>query len=212
MTLNEPYHHSPAMSGKPFCSPTRVAIDPRNGDILVADGYGNAKVHRFSPDGKHLLNSWGQAGTELGSFNIVHDIDIDPDGYIYIGDRENRRIQVFNPEGGLEARWGDLSRTAAVHVSDGLIYVGEYYAGGEEAYKIAGQLGPRISILDGKGEVVVRLGNEAFGDKPGRFYAPHAVATDSVGNIYVAEVSFAEFGRLLDPPKELRSMQKLIKN
>ena len=212
MTLNEPYHHSPAMSGKPFCSPTRVAIDPRNGDILVADGYGNAKVHRFSPDGKHLLNSWGQAGTELGSFNIVHDIDIDPDGYIYIGDRENRRIQVFNPEGQLEARWGDLSRTAAVHVSDGLIYVGEYYAGGEEAYKVAGQLGPRISILDGKGEVVVRLGNEAFGDQPGRFYAPHAVATDSVGNIYVAEVSFAEFGRLLDPPKELRSMQKLIKN
>ena len=52
MTLNERNQHTPAMSGQPFCSPTRVAIDPRNGDILVADGYGNARVHRFSPDGK----------------------------------------------------------------------------------------------------------------------------------------------------------------
>ena len=130
---------------------------------------------------------------------------------MYIGDRENRRIQVFNPAGELEARWGDLSRTAAVHVSKGLVYVGEYYAGGAEAYKVAGQLGPRVSILDVKGNVLARLGQEAFGDEPGRFYAPHAVATDSNGDIYVAEVSHAEFGRNIDPPRELRSMQKLIK-
>ena len=211
MTLNEKKQHAPAMSGEPFCSPTRVAIDPRNGDILVADGYGNARVHRFSPDGKQLLNSWGEAGTEPGNFNIVHDIDIDDDGYIYIGDRENRRVQVFNPAGKLEARWGDLSRTAAVHVSKGLVYVGEYYAGGSEAYKVAGRLGPRVSILDTKGNILARLSEEAFGDEPGRFYAPHAIATDSNDDIYVAEVSYAEFGMHPNSDKELRSMQKLIK-
>ena len=211
MTLNERHRHAPAMSGEPFCSPTRVAVDPRNGEILVADGYGNARVHRLSPDGKKVLKSWGRSGTELGQFNIVHDIAVDEDGYIYIGDRENRRIQVFHPEGKLEARWSDFSRTAAVCVSEGLVYVGEYYAGGTEAYKVAGRLGPRVSILDVRGRLLARLGEDPYGDEPGRFYAPHGVATDSKGNIYVAEVSHAEFGRTLNPPRELRSMQKLVK-
>lgn len=211
MTLNERKRHAPPMSGEPFCSPTRVAVDPRNGEVLVADGYGNARVHRFSPDGKRVLRSWGRPGTEPGQFNIVHDIAVDEDGYIYIGDRENRRIQVFNPDGKLEARWPDFSRTAAVCVSQGMVYVGEYYAGGTEAYKVSGGLGPRISILDGSGRLLARLGEHPFGDEPGRFYAPHGVATDSRGDIYVAEVSHAEFGRYLDPPRELRSMQKLVK-
>ena len=210
-TLNERHRHAPAMGGEPFCSPTRVAVDPRNGDILVADGYGNARVHRFSPDGGTLLASWGEAGTGPGQFNIVHDIAVDDDGYIYIGDRENRRVQVFAPDGALEARWGDLSRAAAVHLAGGLLFVGEYYAGGAEAYKVAGNLGPRVSVLDKKGAVLARLGEEAFGDEPGRFWAPHGIASDSRGDLYVAEVSHAEYGRHLDPPRELRSLQKLVK-
>ena len=214
MTLAERDRPAPVMSGKPFNGPTRVAIDPRNGDILVADGYGNTRVHRFSPDGRRLLASWGESGTEPGQFNLVHDIAIDRDGWIYIGDRENRRIQVFDPDGKFEARWADFSRTAAVHVSksaEQLVYVGEYFAGGGEAYSTAMRLGPRISVLDTRGNLFARLGDHPFGDEPGRFYAPHAVATDSRGDIYVAEVSYAEFGRLMDPPKELRSMQKLIR-
>lgn len=213
MTLVEKDNPAPPMSGRPVNHPTRVAIDPRNGDILVADGYGNARVHRFSPDGKRLLASWGESGTDPGQFNLVHDIAIDRDGYIYIGDRENRRVQVFSPDGKLEARWCDFSRTAAVHVSKGeeqLVYVGEYFGGGVPTYYTAMRLGPRVSILDTKGNVLARLGDQPFGDEPGRFYAPHMVATDSKGNIYVAEVSYAEFGRHMDPPKELRSMQKLV--
>ena len=214
MTLSESDNPAPAMSGRPFNSPTRVAIDPRNGDILVADGYGNARVHRFTPDGKRLLASWGESGTEPGQFNLVHDIAIDRGGWIYIGDRENRRVQVFSPDGRFETRWTDFSRTAAVHVSRGdeqLVYVGEYFAGGVPAYHTAMRLGPRVSVLDTRGNVLARLGDQPFGDEPGRFYAPHALATDSRGDIYVAEVSFAEFGRLMDPPKELRSMQKLVR-
>jgi DNA-binding beta-propeller fold protein YncE len=212
ITLNERGKKSPPMSGKPFCSPTRVAIDPRNGEILVADGYGNAKVHRFTPDGKKLLKSFGEPGTDLCQFNIVHDIDVDKDGCIYIGDRENRRIQVFNPAGKLEARWGDFSRTAAVHVSkDGLVFIGEYYAGGTEAYKVTGNLGPRVSIVDMKGKLLAHLGTDVYGDEPGRFWAPHCIATDSKGDVYVADVSYAEFGYKMTPPREVRSMQKLIR-
>ena len=205
---------SPAMSGKPFNGPTRVAIDPRNREILVADGYGNARVHRFSPDGKKILNSWGESGTDPGQFNIVHDIAIDRDGWIYIGDRENRRIQIFSPDGRFETQWGNFSRTACVHISGGnepLVYVGEYFGGGPEAYQTGKRLGPRISILDTRGNLIERLGDKPFGDEPGRFYAPHAVATDSRGDIYVAEVSYTEFGMLMTPPRELRSMQKLIR-
>jgi outer membrane protein assembly factor BamB len=202
------------MSGKPFNGPTRVAVDPRNGDILVTDGYGNARVHRFSPDGKKILNSWGESGTDPGQFNIVHDIAIDSDGWIYIGDRENRRIQVFSPDGRFETQWGNFSRTACVYISKGndpSVYVGEYFGGGPEAYQTGMRLGPRVSILDIKGKLHLRLGDEPFGDEPGRFYAPHALAVDSRGDIYVAEVSYTEFGSLMEPARELRSMQKLIK-
>jgi DNA-binding beta-propeller fold protein YncE len=200
------------MSGRPFNGPTRIAIDPRTGELLVADGYGNARVHRFSSDGKRLLNSWGESGTDQGQFNMVHDIAIDRNGWIYIGDRENRRIQIFSPEGKFEAQWTNLSRTAAVHISKGerqLVYVGEYFGGGVESYSTAMRLGPRISIFDTSGTLLVRLGDHPFGDEPGRFYAPHGLSTDSRGNIYVAEVSYTEYGRLMNPPKEIRSMQRL---
>ncbi|HEB31852.1 MAG TPA: hypothetical protein ENI15_13420 [Spirochaetes bacterium] len=213
-TLSERNKHSPAMSGTPFNGPTRVAVDPRNEEILVADGYGNARVHRFTPDGKKLLNSWGKSGTDPGQFNIVHDIAIDRDGWIYIGDRENRRIQIFSPEGTFETQWGNFSRTACIQICESeapFVCVGEYFGGGPEAYQTGMRLGPRISILDTKGNLLTRLGDKPFGDEPGRFYAPHAVAADSRGDIYVAEVSYTEFGMLMKPPRELRSMQKLTR-
>jgi DNA-binding beta-propeller fold protein YncE len=220
-TLAEQNKPSPVMSGKPVNGPTRVAIDPRNGELLVADGYGNARVHRYSADGKRLLKSWGKSGTQPGQFNIVHDIAVDPDGWIYIGDRENRRIQVFSPQGKFETQWVNFSRAAAVHVphvshvswgKEQLVYVGEYFGGGNEGYRGARRIGPRISIMDREGNLRARLGDSPFGDEPGRFFAPHSIATDSGGNIYVAEVSYAEFGRHMNPPIELRSMQKLIPN
>lgn len=213
-TLFAPHRQAPAMSGQPVNGPTRVAIDPRNGEVLVSDGYGNARVHRFSPDGKRLLASWGESGTELGQFNIVHDIDVDGDGLIYIADRENRRVQVFRPDGTLEARWPDFSRAAAVSVGHGrspVAFVGEYFAGGNEAYAVGTGLGPRVSVVDRQGRVLARLGHEPYGEEPGRFWAPHAIAVDSRGDLYVAEVSRAEFGAKLQPEKELRSLQKLVR-
>ncbi|MDP3062360.1 MAG: peptidyl-alpha-hydroxyglycine alpha-amidating lyase family protein [Chloroflexota bacterium] len=212
-TLRERNKPAPAMSGVPVHGPTKVAIDPRNGDILVADGYGNAKVHRFAPNGK-LKHSFGESGTDLGHFNIVHDISIDPEGAIYIGDRENRRIQIFNPRGKLEARWPDFSRTAAVHVPRNgmkVVLVGEYFGGGVEGYRTAMRLGPRVSVMSPEGKVLARLSDQPYGDEPGRFYAPHHLTMDSRGDIYVAEVAYAEFGRMMKPPREIRSFQKLVR-
>ena len=210
LTLGTKGQPAPPMSGRPLCRPTHLAVDRRNGDLFVSDGYSNARVHHYTPDGE-LVGSWGESGTGPGQMNIVHNIAIDDDGWIYVADRENRRIQVFDTDGNLEAQWANLSRAATVCVDhQGLVYVGEYYAGiGSNV--LGTDLGPRVTIFDTQGNVQAKLGRESYGDQPGRFYAPHGISVDSRGDIYVAEVSWAEYGMHMDPPKVLRSLQKLVK-
>ena len=88
--------------------------------------------------------------------------------------------------------------------------MGEYHCGIGSNWMGTG-LGPRVSILNAEGEVLARVGDQTYGDEPGRFYSPHGIAFDSRGDIYVAEVSWSDYGRRMDPPKELRSMQKLVR-
>ena len=212
MTLGESNRSSQPMSGDPFNRPTHLAVDQRNGDLYVADGYSNARVHKFDPGGRYLL-SWGESGTNPGQFNIVHNISTDKDGWVYVADRENRRIQVFDPNGKYETQWVNLSRAAAVYVdtrSEQYVYVGEYFAG-QASNSMGTRLGPRVTIFDTKGNVLARLSDMPYGDEPGRFFSPHGIAVDSKGDIYVAEVSWAEYGAYMDPPRVLRSMQKLVK-
>ena len=212
LTIGPDNDPAPAMSGQPYNRPTHAAVDPRNGDLYVSDGYANARVHKYDPNGRYLM-SWGESGTDEGQFNVVHNIAVDNDGRVLVADRENRRIQIFDPDGNYQEQWVNLSKAAAVCVDNnggGLVYVGEYYAGGK-SNTIGTDLGPRVTIFDPAGNVVARLGRQSFGDEPGRFYSPHAVAVDSRGDIYVAEVSYSDYGRLMDPPRELRSLQKLVK-
>lgn len=212
MTLGTPGDSAPPMSGDPFCKPTHLAVDPRNGDLYVADGYCNASVHKYTPDGKYLF-SWGESGTDAGQFNIVHNIAVDADGWVYVADRENQRIQIFDDKGRFETQWINLSRAACVTVVDNdqrLVYVGEYHCGIDTNWMGTG-LGPRVSVMDGNGNVLARVGEQTYGDEPGRFYSPHGIAVDSRGDIYVAEVSWSDYGSKMDPPKELRSMQKLVR-
>ena len=212
-TLGDPGNPAPAMSGKPFGRPTHVAIDPRNGNIHVADGYANAHVHKYDPDGNYI-STWGESGTDEGQLNIVHNIDIDSNGYIYIGDRENQRVQVFDENGKYENQWVNMSKAAAVYIdkrgASDIVYIGEYFAG-ISSNAIGTDLGPRVSVYQTDGTLLARVGRKSYGDEPGRFYSPHGIAVDSKGDVYVADVAYSEYGRLMDPPRELRSMQKLVK-
>ena len=146
MTLGTKDRPAAVMSGEPFNAPTHLAVDPRNGDMYVADGYGNARVHKYDPDGR-LLFSWGESGTDPGEFSIVHNITVDRDGWVYVADRENRRVQVFDWNGKFETQWGNLSRAAAICVDQGddqRVYVGEYFAG-ISSNEIGPRLGPRVT-------------------------------------------------------------------
>ena len=213
MTLGVAHEPAPKMSGKPFNQPAHVAIDKRNGEFYVADGYSNARVHKYSPDGDYLF-SWGESGTDEGAFNIVHNITTDSDGWVYVADRENHRIQIFDDKGKFETQWVNLSRAATICIDDGtgeeLVYIGEYFAG-IATNDIGTDLGPRVTIMNKKGEVLARVGRESYGDQSGRFYSPHGIAVDSRGDIYVAEVSWSDYGSKMEPQRELRSMQKLVK-
>jgi len=210
-TLGTSGKPAPFMSGDPFNRCTHVAIDPRNGDFYVSDGYGNARVHKYTPDGK-LLFSWGESGTDPGEFNIVHNIATDKDGWVYIADRENHRVQVFDPNGKFETQWVNMARPCGLYLdqSSGLAYIGELGAAiGSNAE--GRKLGPRVSIYNTQGQLLARLGNEGEGEIPGRFIAPHGICIDSRGDIYVGEVSWTHTGSRLNPPRELRSLQKLAR-
>ena len=109
---------------------------------------------------------------------------------------------------------GQLARTAGVFIDlrgDQKVYVAELWVA--IATNAEGvRLGPRVSIMDRNGKALARLGEEPPGGSAGRFYAPHGLAVDSKGDIYVAEVSNSEFGAKQDPPiSGLRTMRKLTK-
>ncbi len=211
-TLGIPGTPAPFMSGDPFNRCTHVAIDPQTAEFYVSDGYGNARVHKYSPDGK-LLFSWGESGTGEGQFNIAHNVCTDKDGWVYVADRENQRIQVFDKNGKFETQWKNMARPCGLYIDqngDQKVYVGELGVAigpNSQAYG----LGPRVAIHDVKGNVLARLGDAPESEEPGHFIAPHGVCINSKGDIFVGEVSWTHTGSNLNPPREIRSLQKLTK-
>lgn len=114
--------------GKPFCRPCAMVMNDK-GEYFAADGYGNAAVHKFAADGSYLT-SWGGPGQEYGRFRLVHDVRIDSLGRVWVSDRENSRVQVFDQDGRLLAVIrGDLMRIGAVWPSADRIYIGELDGG-----------------------------------------------------------------------------------
>lgn len=217
MTLGEKGRASERLSEEPFRNPTHIAVDRNSGDLYVADGYSNASVHKFSADGKLLL-SWGRSGTDPGEFNTVHNIATDGEGRVYVADRENQRVQVFNSSGEYLDQWNNLAMASCIAVDDGNgdVYIGEFYAGIPENPLGWGnwtgeRLGPRVTVFDLDGNVKARVGEKPQGLGAGQFITPHGIAVDSRGDIYVAEVSYAAYGSRLDPPREVRSLQKLVR-
>ena len=210
LTIGDPDRPSTLQGGKPFNRPTHVALCPRSADIYVSDGYGNSRVHKYDPRGGHLF-SWGEPGTDPGCFNIPHNIATDAEGRVYVADRENHRVQIFDGRGQYLDQWPNLHRPCGLHADGrhgGLLYVGELRTHLAVNATVP-NLGPRVSILSLKGELVGRVGGPFAGEKPGEFIAPHGCAVDSRGDLYVAEVSWTDLGSKETPPREIRSLQKL---
>ena len=214
-TIGIPGEPAPFMSGEPFRRCTHTALSPR-GEIYVSDGYGNARIHKFAPDGRCLM-SWGEPGADPGQFNLPHNLACDADGWVYVADRENHRVQVFDGNGCFETQWHDMHRPSGLYIPPGrrqLCYIGEigpYY----EFNRGTPNLGPRISIYTHEGTMVTRLGTTpAAGTGPGQFLSPHGLAVDSRGDIYVGEVAVTAWPSLFPErpmPKPIRSLQKLVR-
>jgi DNA-binding beta-propeller fold protein YncE len=201
-------------AGPPFHYPTNVAISP-TGEIYVSDGYGNARIHKFTPDGR-LLFSWGQPGSGPGEFHVPHGIAVDCQGIVYVADRENSRIQVFTPDGSYVTEWTDVARPCQIFIDgDGSFFVAElgFRAGmwpGTTAPS-ADETGGRVSIFDNAGVLRARWGGGANPCAAGDFFAPHGICVDAHGDVYVAEVVLSGGGNrgLVSP--DCHTLQKFVR-
>jgi len=212
LTLGTPGKGAERQSGKAFNQPTKVAVCPRTGDIYITDGYGNSRVHKFDPSGRYLF-SWGEPGTDPGCFNLPHAVVADPAGTVFVADRENHRIQRFDAEGHYLGQWNNLHRPNGI-VRDSRHECYFYVAEGPTGLTINATvpyIGNRVSILSPQGDLVGRIAEAFGGEKPGQFIAPHGIAVDSQGAIYVAEVTYSVKGRHENPPREIRSLQKFAR-
>jgi NHL repeat len=198
-------------AGPPFNCPTGVSIAP-GGEIYVSDGYGNARVHRFSAEGD-LISSWGEPGNGPGQFNLPHGICVLPDGRVLVADRANDRIQIFDLEGKYLDQWNHVQRPCDLVVgADGLIYVASlWWRVGQKSFvsgPIRYDLPGHISVLDTNGNLLYRHISAAR-CVPGNFVAPHTIAVDSRGDVYVGEVTYTFGVSAGDVPADCHMFQKL---
>lgn len=178
--------------GPPFNRPTNLAVG-LEGELFVSDGYGNARIHKFSPSGE-LLQSWGSPGSGEGEFQLAHGICALPDGRVLLADRENERIQVFDANGAFLTQWTDVQRpTQIAHdVKRDCLVVSELCWRPAQLSYTRGtnqDLPSRVSVLTTDGEVLGRWGGTEAAEL-GNFVAAHGIAVDSVGDVYVSEVSW----------------------
>lgn len=181
-------------------SPTGVAVDQKqhggDGGIYVTDGYGSSYVHRYDQDGNYISSINGEEG-EAGKFSTPHGVWVDtrkPERELYVADRSNGRIQVYDLEGNYKRVLGRAPGADWLHSPAAFAQSG--------STMIAAELrGSRITVLDIEDNLVAYLGENsgAFNLKKGwpnvahetlevgKFNSPHGVAADGQGNIYVAE-------------------------
>ena len=197
----------------PYNLPTNTVKAP-NGDVYVTDGYGNARVHRFSAEGQ-LKASWGEPGDGPGQFNLPHGLGVDPEGRLYVGDRENSRIQIFSLEGELIDTWTDVVRPCQVFIGqDSFAYVGEL---GKKAgmfdwlERDPAATGARISIFDKDGNLQSRWGGGVKPESLADVYTGHDVCVDSKGDVYVGEVSLSASAADGVDPTTIPTLRKFVR-
>ena len=177
MTLGTRNWAAITVRGEPFNMPTSLTVG-HDGNLFVCDGYGNRRVHKFSPTGE-LLTSWGEPGAGPGQFALPHFVDVDRHGIVYVCDRENWRVQLFDSEGTYMTEWTGLNRPSDLYINreKDLLYLSEAGRRGPSSAP------PRISIRDLEGSVLSSW--EGYkSDGMGVLGGPHGIGVDSRGNIY----------------------------
>lgn len=172
MTLGTP--DKPGAEGEPFNLPTDIALGP-DGEMFISDGYGNVRVHKYSPDGEFIM-SFGTSGDGPGEFNLPHSVWVDSRNRVMVADRQNNRIQLFTLSGEYITEWGGFRHPDDIFIdADDIVYVAE--------------LDQRVTILTLDGEVLAQWGSQRGSEAPGEFFAcPHGIWADSHGDLYVGEV------------------------
>jgi sugar lactone lactonase YvrE len=173
-----------------FNQPNAVAIAP-NGDIFVSDGHnpgrGNARVLKFSRDGK-FIKQWGGHGSAPGQFEVPHTLAFDSQGRLFVGDRANNRIQIFDQDGRFLAEWKQFSRPSGIFIDkNDVMYVTDSESTDKDGY------GHNPGWKRG-----IRIGSARDGSVTGFIPDPspgtaitsaaEGVAADPQGNVYGAEV------------------------
>lgn len=178
MTLGEA--RVPGTDQTHFNLPTDVAVIP-DGSVYVSDGYGNARIVKFSATGEYLFE-WGRKGTEPGEFDLPHAIDVDDAGRVYVADRSNARVQVFDGQGNFLAQWRsiEIGRPYSIAVSGDRAIVVD---GGDQPEQGPDRSG--AAEVDLNGRVLSRFGR--FGNQDGQFRLAHDVTVAPDGSIFVVD-------------------------
>lgn len=157
--------HAPRWE-EPFNHPTDVAV-AADGEIFVSDGYGNARIHRFAPDGSYL-GGWGAVGDGPGQFMTPHAVWIDRDSRVLVADRENDRVQVFDRRGTWLEEWRGLCRPMDIFVNAaGTIFVTDQV--------------PSLTAFAPDGRRLGRCRPSLNG--------AHGIFGDARGNLFLAEIA-----------------------
>ncbi len=202
-------HRIVERAGPPFNYPTGIALTSE-GDFYVSDGYGNARVHKYTAEGE-LLFSWGEPGDNAGQFVTPHNVCVDGEGTVYVADRQNRRMQLFNPEGEFIRQWDDIWWPCDMCIdADNNMYIAEVGGifMGETKDPQLDNPPARITVRDLNGTILSEWGMEdALGN--GRFFSPHNIAFDSRGDLYVGEVAVSYPGGAA--PADWRVLRKYVR-
>ncbi len=169
------------VEGESFSRPTDVAWDAQ-GNIYVADGYGNARVAKYDRNGKWIKN-WGSRGTGQGQFNIVHGIAVDAQGNVYVGDEGNKRVQVFDTEGTFKTQFTNVGAPTALCLTRGaqpVLYVA--HSGDPDGMDDAA-----IYKVDLKGSVLGKFGSA--GKLPKEFGLVNSIDCRNDNELLVGELA-----------------------